>query len=372
MKNKSYCPLPFNHLAIRPNGNVYPCCAFRWENVPEDFNIQQPDIFNHPMMQDIRDKMLNDVLVEGCSKCYENERNTSNSNRIHFIKKGSDYGLNLDPYAKPALTYLDLALSNTCNNRCRMCNPELSTSWYSDAKALGMKIPKGIIEQTTVLNDYDLSQLKYIKLIGGEPLMEQQKFIDVLKRCDRKNLTILLTTNVTLVPNDELLSLMKECKETRINLSIDALGSLNDFLRKGSKWEKTIETIEWFQTNFPTAFLGINAVISIYNMNVIDKFYLFFKEKFPTINTSYVMTDGPDWMHPKHLPDSAKELISNKIKIWRTELEAPIFNTMLFEMQKAGDFKIFSKQDTRLNELRGEHWKDANPELYEMVKGFYE
>lgn len=371
MKNKSYCPLPFNHLAIRPNGNVYPCCAFRWESVPPDFNIKDPDIFNHPFMQDIRDKMLNDVLVEGCGKCYENERNTANSNRVYFMKKGAEYGLNLDPYALPKITYLDLALSNTCNNKCRMCNPELSTSWYSDAKALGMKIPKGIIEQNVVLENYDLSELKFIKLIGGEPLMEQDKFINVLKRCDRKNLSILLTTNATLIPNDELFSLMKECKETKVNLSIDAFGDLNDFLRKGSKWEKTVETVKWFHQHFQKT-TAINAVVSIYNVNMIDKFHLFFKDNFPEVSVSYVMTDGPTWMHPCHLPEPAKEMVRNKIEEWRKQVNAPIFSTILFEMGKLGDPKVFTKQDTKLNELRKEHWKDANPELYEFLKGFYE
>lgn len=370
MKNKSYCPLPFNHLAIRPNGNVYPCCAFRWEHVPTDFNIQHPDVFNHPFLQDIRDKMLNDVLVEGCSKCYESERNTTSSNRLHFIKKGSEYGLNMDPYAEPSLIYLDLALSNTCNNKCRMCNPELSTSWYSDAKALGMKIPKGIVEQTVVLENYDLSKLKFIKLIGGEPLMDQAKFINVLNRCNRQDLTILLTTNATLIPNDELTSLMKECN-TRVNLSIDSLGSMNDFLRKGSKWETTLETVKWFYANFENN-LSVNAVISIYNMNLIEDFYVFFKENFPKISVDFSIVDGPEWMRPRHLPIAFKDIIRQKIAVWKTKFNTPLFNTMLSELANPGNVDTFIKQDKVMNDLRREHWKDANPELYEMVKGYYE
>ena len=209
--NKTYCPLPFSHLAIRPNGDVYPCCAFRWDSVPADFKISDPNIFNHPFLEDIRTKMKNNEVVEGCSKCYENEEKTGKSTRLYFLEKGQDFGLNI-ANIDPSLVYLDLALSNTCNNKCRMCGPELSTSWYNDAKLLNRKIPKGILEQKTVLENYDLSQLRFIKLIGGEPLMEQAKFVDVLQRCNRSQLSILLTTNVTLIPNDELLSLIKECK----------------------------------------------------------------------------------------------------------------------------------------------------------------
>jgi sulfatase maturation enzyme AslB (radical SAM superfamily) len=367
---KSYCPLPFNHLAIRPNGKVYPCCAFRWDGVPEDFNIQDPNVFNHPYLETIRDKMRNNEPVEGCSKCYENEAKSSTSTRQYFIKNAEQYGLSMD--TNPNLVYLDLALSNTCNNKCRMCNPDLSTSWYSDWKALGRKIPKGILEQNTVLENYDLSHLRFIKIIGGEPLMEQAKFIDVLKRCDRSKLSILITTNATLVPNDELYSLLKECKICRINLSIDAYGLLNDFLRKGSKWEKTVESIRWFNDNFPNNSIGVHAVVSIYNINHIDKLYHFLKDNFPNVSLSHAMIDGPDWMHPRHLPEYAKQDIIKSIDILRQTIDYPFFNVLQSELAKGGDFRLFMKGDKQLSDIRNENWKDANPELYEMVKGFYE
>ena len=34
-----FCPLPFSHIAIRPNGRVFPCCNFRWDGVPEDLHL---------------------------------------------------------------------------------------------------------------------------------------------------------------------------------------------------------------------------------------------------------------------------------------------------------------------------------------------
>ncbi len=72
--------------------------------------------------------------------------------------------------------------------------PELSTHWYSDAKKLGWKIPKGIITDNTIVNHYDLSDLRFIKVLGGEPMMEQDKLIKVLNKCNLSQLTILLVT----------------------------------------------------------------------------------------------------------------------------------------------------------------------------------
>jgi sulfatase maturation enzyme AslB (radical SAM superfamily) len=116
----------------------------------------------------------------------------------------------------------------------------------------------------------DRSDAEYLKLIGGEPLMEQDKFIKLLKRCDRSKLKILLTTNSTIIPNEELVTLLKECETVWVNLSIDTYGPLNDFLRKGSKWENVVKVLDWFANTFPGK-TKVHSIISIYNIN---NFYL--------------------------------------------------------------------------------------------------
>jgi MoaA/NifB/PqqE/SkfB family radical SAM enzyme len=367
-----FCPLPFSHMAIRPNGRVFPCCNFRWDNVPEDLHLNYPDTFNHPFLSDIREKMKRNESVDGCKNCYESEEKTGKSMRMFFLDRVDDYGMPSEPTDNHKITYLDLALSNACNNKCRMCNADLSTSWYSDWKALGRPIPKGLLERPKVLEKYDFSNLKFLKLIGGEPLMEQPKFIDVLNRCNRKELSIFLTTNTTLTPNNELFSLIKECKSFKVNLSIDAFGSLNDFLRKGSKWDNTVEVIKWFYENFSLQDISVFSVVSIYNVNCIDKLYNFLKENFPGIGIDFIMVDGPNWMQPRHLPEYVKTQILNQVNEWENKIKHSIFNLIRAELSLLGDFREFMRQDKKLNELRNEFWGDHNPELFEMVKQYYE
>ena len=370
--SNSFCPLPFSHLAVRPNGKVYPCCIFDWAHVPNDLDLNHPDVFNHPFMQDIRKKMKNNESVPGCNRCYSNEEVTGTSTRMFFYNNAKEFDLPTEPTDTHELKYVDLALSNTCNNKCRMCNAELSTSWYADAKSLGLPIPKGILRQEQILKQYDLSKLRFIKMIGGEPLMEQDKFIDILKRCDRKNLKILLTTNATLIPNDELYALLKECKDVTINLSIDAYGKLNDFLRKGSKWEKTEEVLFWFYNNFNPKNITIHSVVNIYNVNKIDQLYAYIKEQFSNAGLSIVMIDGPDWMHPKHLPEQVKREIVSTVRMWYEVTKKEFCNLLIKELEQSGDFRLFMKNDEKLNNLRKEHWKEVNPELFKMVSNFYE
>ena len=362
---KHRCLLPFHHLAIRPNNQVYPCCQFRWENTPQDLNLSHPDVFNHPFMQELRKKMINDEYVEGCSMCYQQEELSggTKSMRLDFVR---DLGSEIPE--QPILTHVDMALSNVCNNRCRMCNPDLSTNWYVDAKKLEGFFPpidhRGVKNSDDVLENYDLSQMRYIKLIGGEPLMEEKKFINLLKRCDLSKLSILLTTNSTIIPSDELHSLLKQCKTVWVNLSVDAYGELNSFLRKGSRWDKVVEVIDWFSINAPGR-SKIHGIISIYNVNNFYKLEEFVKDRYPgTVQIEWQMVDGPDWMQPANLPLSAKNIILLDLK---GKVSDHVYSMVEAECMKAGNIDLFLEKDAKLNEVRQEDWRTINPELCALI-----
>lgn len=369
MNQKYRCLLPFHHLAIRPNNQVYPCCQFRHEHTPQDLNLDHPDVFNHPFMHELRQAMIDDKPHPGCSMCYEQERisNGQHSMRLDFVR---ELGSNIPE--KPVLTHVDLALSNVCNNRCRMCNPELSTNWYADAIKLGSEFfppvkHSGIKTSKDLLESHDPHQLRYIKLIGGEPLMEQQQFVDILKKCDLPNLRILLTTNTTIIPGEELHSLLKQCQKVWVNLSVDAYGDLNSFLRKGSKWDKVVEVIDWFGTNFPRN-VKTHGIISIYNVNVFYKLENYINSKYQgKVFTEWQMVDGPGWMQPANLPDSVKERI---LPILKLRASGRAYSIVEAEFKNKGDLNLFLDRDKKLNQLRNEHWSELNPELYNLIKDY--
>lgn len=365
---KHYCPIPFHHMAIRPNGTIQPCCAFRWNEIPSDFTLEYKNLFyDHPFMKKIRADLREDKPVAGCSECYKAERLTGRSMRTEYIME-ERLGFSENPPDEPVLTYIDLALSNVCNNRCRMCNYELSTNWYSDSKKLGIEIPRGLIEHRNNFDDIDFSKLTYIKMIGGEPLMEQDKFISVLQRCNLENMNILITTNTTVRPNEELLDLLQQCKKVRWNLSIDAFGPLNDFLRKGSHWEEVRDNLDWFESTFPKN-VNVNGVVSIYNINNFTQLVDYVKEKHPTCRVALNMIDGSDWMHPRNLPNEVKQRVIDMIKN-----HGHVFVPRAIEgiKQAGGNFSSFVHNDKKLSELRKEDWADKNPELYELIKTYYD
>lgn len=364
--SKVYCPIPFYHTAVRPDGKIFPCCNFRWEEVPDDFNVEYDDLFNsHPFMIKIRNDIKNERPVAGCSRCYDNERVTGESMRTDYIRRVDNLGFTKIPPDTPKLTYIDLALSNVCNNRCRMCNPDLSTNWYSDAKKLGIPIRSGIAHNKDTFKNFDFSNINFIKLIGGEPLMEQEKFIEILNRCNLTDLQLLITTNATVIPSDELIEIFSKCKKVNWNLSIDAYGNLNEFLRKGSKWSVVEKNLEWYYNNYKSN-VNVDTVVSIYNINCLDKFASFLKDCFPKLTHRHVLVDGEEWMYSSNLPSFVKPIIEEKLKTFSIDNVDLIIDFM----NRSGNFTKFLEHDKKLNDIRNEHWKDSNPELYDLVEKY--
>ena len=360
------CPLPFYHGAIRPNGQVYPCCYFRPSEIPLSLTVKEDHWQQHEFLEQLRNDMLQGQHIAGCSKCDIDERVMGASKRLdHLASVVEVTGRAFEPPKEPSLRHIDLALSNVCNNRCRMCGPELSTNWYPDARQLGMPISHGVMDNGDYLNRADFSQLVSAKIIGGEPLLEQAMLKQMLTKCTRSKLDLHIVTNGTCRPDSELVELIKECKSIEWIISVDAFGGLNDFLRKGSKWTMVADNIAWFDQNFDQ--VKINSVVSVYNVNYLELLPQYLAEHTPRVELEYTMIDGPDWMELKHLPVAVKTQMIRRIKASTEASVVKIKDLIINQMMQPGDVRVFLDEDQKLNQLRREHWKQWNPELAAML-----
>ena len=376
------CPLLLNALVIRPDGEITPCCLFTdFENRPADLNVSHEDYFNHPYLQTLRKNCKNDQPHVGCTRCYDQEKVVGESYRTEAWTYQDEYGaVSLRDKKESYLSYVDVHFSNLCNNKCRMCNPNLSTQWYADAKKLveldiqnhrhfSIPLPNGIIKNNLIDNG-DFSKVKCIKFVGGEPLLEQDKMISLIEKCNISELSIELITNATTIPNVYLTDLLKKCKTVTVILSVDSYGKMNDFLRKGSNWNVTKEVIEWFTKNFDRNV--IRSIASIYNINIVDKL-MDYCSTLNNIYHGYHMLNGPDYMTIRNLPLKAKKKVAKRIKKWaktdnyRKYNYETFFNLVLNEMQHEGDIEKFHYMDSLMNKIRNEHWRKINPELYKWI-----
>jgi len=374
------CPLPLNALFIRPDGEISPCCVFYDVDKPKSINISNPNVFNDKYLENLRDKCKKDEAHPGCTRCYQEEKIANKSYRTDVLEPSVQDHLgtiSLREHTDPYISFLDIAFSNLCNNKCRMCGPSLSTNWYTDAKKLEQMASKkdksfpfdtykGVVNNN-FLDKGDFSRVQHIKFLGGEPLLEQDKMISLIEKCDTKNLTIHLVTNATTIPNNKLIGILKQCKSVSIALSVDSYGKMNDFLRKGSTWKNTTATIEWFNKNFDQ--LSIQSVASIYNVNIVDRLMDYcITNKF---DHRYSLISGPNYMQIRNLPDQAKNSLKKKINNWLLKNKYKpykvFFKLLQNEINQTGDIRKFHYMDSIMNKIRNEHWRALNPELYKWI-----
>ena len=202
---------------ISPEGHIKPCCYFK--NLGPNWKYWQVDsnIFNINSLDDVVDSHEWNNFVSPnphCEYCIREEVNNIPSLRQHWNET-------IAPDTNK-LQHLELALDFTCNMMCRICGPRQSSKWNASPVLKNMKDEvgaeddayvkiKGSKEYTKnikrILSNSDLSDLKEVKLVGGEPLYSKNLpwFINLLKKQEHwKDIKIIIITNGSILPSKDL------------------------------------------------------------------------------------------------------------------------------------------------------------------------
>ena len=156
---KTFCPLPWIHLATRPNGDVRVCCTANASGagktddkevglVKQDginMNLRDhtiEEVWNSEQMRNTRLQMLNDEIPSSCKKCFEEEAKGIKSKRnweTEVWNERIDVQEIVDQTQEDGtlpvnIPYFDLRLGNLCNLKCIMCSPHDSSKWVKDWK----------------------------------------------------------------------------------------------------------------------------------------------------------------------------------------------------------------------------------------------
>lgn len=284
--NKPYfCILPWVHAQVKPDGQIKPCCRFAHRDehyqtetgyVFDDFNINKDstlkDAIDSSLWTDIRNKMLNDEQIPGCWKCYREE--SSGDGRSMRTGANDFWFQHLLEAEDTTLKYIELTLGSFCNLKCRTCSGYLSTTWLPEENILSdhyedrsfIKTPKQVEKE---YQKSDFEDVDLIKFTGGEPMLHPkfESLLDTIISTDRSSDIVLdIFTNASWVPKDKTLSKLKTFKRVNINLSIDGLGSVNDYVRSPSEWS-TVEHVTKIWLSQPDSFEVVwHPTFCIYNI----------------------------------------------------------------------------------------------------------
>ena len=301
--NNSLCAYPWDAAAIRPNGIVIPCC--RYPPI-DDTNsmVDSTDPRNSSHWNTIRQSMLDGKPVDGCSSCYQDEATGIDSMRTSSLKKFIPIS-----QTPSQLTRLEVSFNNLCNLACAHCSSFFSSKWYTEDVKFGRQTKSGYIENSFNVNDWDLSKLTDLKIIGGEPFMEQKQFVSLMNSIDLSKVELQICTNGTILPGAELKSLIEKCKKVYLCISLDGIGSVNDWYRWPSKFNEVVANMkqfeQWWSASSNIVFI-VHHVINAINVIDLPKFVGFINDNFPKWIIEWDWIRWPEWQELSVLPETAK------------------------------------------------------------------
>ena len=365
--SKTFCPLPWIHLATRPNGDVRVCCTANASGagieddktaglVKQDgvaMNLRDhtiEEVWNSEHMRRTRLQMLNNEIPESCRKCFHEESKGIVSKRqwetevwnkrldIDSIVAKTDEQGNI-PVDIP---YFDLRLGNVCNLKCVMCSPHDSSSWIKEWKLLYPKYTNEDLKLDQSWNenfDYNwykkgtfldsmkeqAKSIKELYFAGGEPLMIPEHYNILQFMVDEgyaKDCCVRYNSNGTVL-EDRLFVLWSNFKEVTFNFSIDAYSEKNDYIRYPSEWstiEKNLKILDKSETNIR---INIAAAVQLLNAPYLDELSDWkASQNFQKINCmpfgggliSTHLVYFPSYLNVRVLPKELKEFTKQRIE----------------------------------------------------------
>lgn len=421
-KRQTFCPRPWIHQMIRPDGGIKMCCL---TNETPEFNAGEGNLkesFNGDLVRRVRKKMLNGEWDEACYPCKNLEDLGIETARMHDAEEWHDR-FNYDTAVATTKEdgsvdygprYWDLRFGNFCNIRCRMCDPSASHSWYEewadyrkedgfhdDGKFIKLvRNDKGRL----VTNHYDwpskqnfwdqmkgtINTAEYIFMAGGEPfLIEEQE--QMLKECIEQNradkITLAYNTNLTTLP-DRLVELWKKFKLVRVGTSIDGMGAVLNYQRYPSDWNsilKNLYKLDEICRENPNILGAITATVTTSNVYQFPE-YIWWKvnesgftninnfEEFPVVmhHVAYQPATANIQIFPKDIKDKIRNHYNIYIEKFKGNSSAiSILNNILTFMDAkdmSEHMHEFIRYTTYLDNSRGQDWATVVPELAELMQ----
>ncbi len=284
------CRYFWEHLCVRPDFNMKPCCRFDMSSYKEIPLAPEIDkVLNHPTLQECRANAIAGKKNIGCKKCYSQEAQGTNSLRQH-VNDGWSPKLRESFSVLPEdVKSVELFVGDTCNLKCVSCRPQLSSRWREDYHKLNWSLEARRPAEGVIHFVSQFRNLNHIKLVGGEPfLMKDHKLLlKTLSAQSPNDLTLEYFTNCTVIPSSDEFKLWKTFKAIRLYLSIDAVGETNDYMRYPSKWRQVNQTcnelLEICQTldNVTVDVAVTVSVLNVRELNSLEDWFLEKKQEYP-------------------------------------------------------------------------------------------
>ena len=339
MVNNIYCPVPWNEVHINADGTYHTCGAQpnRVSGTPfgDDHCVQKMTVKQWMasvyQAQQRSDKLLG-VASKLCEICYHEEHIGSSSKRIRELKKYNNKFVFTDSDAVPAPSSYHISIGNECNLACKMCGPAYSSKIASNQKKIGLYNGPVRLNWTddewawshVVESMCNNNSLEAVHVIGGEPLLNPkfESLVDALLAANKTDIYLGFTTNGT-VFNQDLLEKLNNFRHVDIGVSIECMGSLNDYVRAGSDYNQVLENIDQYLKHRVEGkvYITLRAVPSALSVHTLDELFHWCIDRRLDVMTNILVS--PEYLQIKNLPQDIKNRLLIQYQHWVFDEPAP-------------------------------------------------
>jgi MoaA/NifB/PqqE/SkfB family radical SAM enzyme len=338
---------PFTGLATREDGAIKVCCRSHPIGNIQENSLEE--IWNGDTMKRIRKQVLSGYRPAECEPCFSLEDQGVESLRLRHIKgvipeariklypRALEYmNSNFEmPFEIPTM---EIKLNNLCNLKCRMCNPTDSTSWndWKEVEEFYDKENNYIANNVRKLNlvkkpyldtfednpnwwdsfEKNLPYFRRVEFAGGEPLMDPQHYriLDMLKPYGA-NIEIKYATNGTTLGISKgrtVHDYWTHFRSVAVNVSIDGIGSVYEYIRGNGDWSEVIQNIQIIQA-IPNINRVVGAVaVQVSNILTLDEMIKTFLDELGIVFYTN-MVNYPNVLSVQVLPNDLKALAVTKL-----------------------------------------------------------
>jgi wyosine [tRNA(Phe)-imidazoG37] synthetase (radical SAM superfamily) len=273
--NKTFCVAPWFQIRNENDGSKRVCCAIKSKKV-QSTNEEPLEFLNSSDNLVLKRNLHQGVKDDACMECWRNEDNgrISLRQKLNGVLTNNASSINktwIESYFKRKNDFLsedvfmaDIKIGNTCNYACVMCIPEDSSLIYNEWK----KRPDVFFIEDKLQDDpgylYRIKntgyanknykqyvkkvlsnkRLKYLKLLGGEPLLDNKLLTELssLPEEQKRNLSLYIVTN----GSQDLMAVKQylgNFKSIMFTISLEGTSQVQDYARYGSDWNKVSKNI---------------------------------------------------------------------------------------------------------------------------------
>ena len=391
-RQDTFCGYPWLHLYVGTDGNVLPCCMADHAFPMGSINTSPvADIYKSSTFNQLRSNMLSGLKSKECSYCYKREDAGLDSPRLKFNKAWAEQIKKINKSADGTIdeflpVFLDLRLNNICNLKCRMCSGYFSSAiaredleLFGNAEFVDNSLKLDIRRQG--ISDL----LKYVPaaeeiyFAGGEPLLSEEHYVILHKLIESKNTSVRLTynTNFTTLKykNEDVLKLWNHFSNVLVEASIDATGSIAEYIRHGGKWHTIESNIKALKENCPHVKFKINSTVGFLNIENLIAYQKLNQSNLGEFRITTMVQ--PVWMTVTALPAHHKQrldlVLNEHIKWCKQNGAISLANswqhvlTYMWAVDNSFTLTEFKKLTTILDNARSENFKLTFPEFADIL-----